>query len=133
MEWRHMEVPVQASRWCRILSINRLEVPPQDCSLSEIRPGLDVWVRAASARRLQLSGSDAGSVVALSGGRECRAMPSAGWKKLSAGDLALAQKWFAEGLSAAACAQRLGRWKSTLARRLVKQHRTQAQGGLRRS
>ena len=55
-------------------------------------------------------------------------MPGEGWKKLSAGDLALAEKWFAEGLSPAACAQRLGRNKSTLTRRLVKQQRIQTQG-----
>ena len=55
-------------------------------------------------------------------------MPQGGWKKLSAQELALAQKWHAEGLAPSACAQRLGRDKSTLTRRLVEAQGMQRQG-----
>ena len=56
-------------------------------------------------------------------------MPEAGWTKISEDELRLALKWYEEeGLKPSECAARLGRDKSTLTRRLVKQTALKKQG-----
>lgn len=55
-------------------------------------------------------------------------MPESGWKKLSAEELRLAQTWYKNGVSPLKCAERLGRDKSTLTRRLVQNKAIKKQG-----